>query len=77
MTPLGGEKKDIQAQFTILSEFGMLGFAIGYSLENPNMQVLWEAQFRDLVNSAPVMIKWLQQRGLTMLLPHGYTGQGA
>ncbi|KAJ8022952.1 2-oxoglutarate dehydrogenase, mitochondrial [Holothuria leucospilota] len=78
-----------QAQYTVcnssLSEFGVLGFELGFSMTNPHSLVMWEAQFGDFSNTAQCIIdqfissgqaKWVRQSGLVMLLPHGYEGMG-
>lgn len=78
-----------QAPYTVcnssLSEYGVLGFELGFSMTNPNALVIWEAQFGDFMNTAQCIIdqfvssgqaKWVRQSGLVMFLPHGMEGMG-
>jgi 2-oxoglutarate dehydrogenase E1 component len=87
-TPLK-KLSDDQAPFlaydSLLSEFAAMGFEYGYSVVRDDALVCWEAQFGDFANGAQTIVdefisageaKWGQRSALTLLLPHGYEGQG-
>ncbi len=85
LSVLGRGRASFRIYDSLLSEFAAVGFDYGYSVAHPDALVLWEAQFGDFVNGAQTIIdqfivaaedKWGTQSGLTMLLPHGFEGQG-
>jgi 2-oxoglutarate dehydrogenase E1 component len=85
MKDLEGGQASFEVYNSPLSEYAALGFEYGYSVGAPEALVVWEAQYGDFVNGAQIVIdqflvsglsKWAQTSRLTLLLPHGYEGNG-